>query len=104
MRSDAFVYAIAIDTPEPQYIAQHVNVDTLNEITSQSGGHTEVVRDSAALDGATSNIADELNHQYMLGYSSKHPGDGKYHSIRVRVDGYRVRARAGYLAARRSNP
>ncbi len=104
VRSDAFVYAIAIDTPEPQYIAQHVNVDTLNEITSQSGGHTEVVRDSAALDGATSNIADELNHQYMLGYSSKHPGDGKYHSIRVRVDGYRVRARAGYLAARRSNP
>jgi Ca-activated chloride channel family protein len=104
VRSDAFVYAIAIDTPEPQPIAQRVNVQTLNEITSQSGGHTEVVRDTAALDGAAANIADELNHQYMLGYSSKHPGDGQYHSIRVKVDGYKVRARSGYVAARRSDP
>jgi VWFA-related protein len=106
VRSDAFVYAIAIDTPEPQPIAQRVNVETLNEITSQSGGHTEVVRDTAALDGAVSNIADELNHQYMFGYSSKHPGDGKYHSIRVKMTdpSLRVRARAGYVAGRRSNP
>ena len=29
-----------------------------------------------------------------------HPGDGKFHSIRVRVNlaGHRVRARAGYVA------
>jgi Ca-activated chloride channel family protein len=103
VRNDAFVYAIAIDTPEPQPIAQRVNLETLNEITGQSGGHTEVVRDTAALDEAAANIADELNHQYMLGYSSKHPGDGQYHSIRVKVDrpGYKVRARAGYVAIRR---
>jgi hypothetical protein len=39
----------------------------------------------------------------VLGYSSPTPGDGKYHSIRVRVnrDGYKVRARNGYVAARR---
>src|SRR4029079_6304352 len=30
--SDGFVYAIAIDTPEPQPIAQRVSIDTLNEI------------------------------------------------------------------------
>jgi VWFA-related protein len=103
VRSDAFAYAIAIDTPEPQPIAQRVNVTTLDEITSQSGGHTEVVRDSAALDGAVANIADELNHQYMLGYSSKHPGDGRYHSIRVRMTDptLRVRARSGYVAVKR---
>lgn len=101
LRTDAFVYAIAIDTPEPQPIAQRVNVDTLNDITGPSGGHTEVVRDTAALDGAVSNIADELNHQYMLGYVSKHPADGQYHSIRVKVDGYRVRARTGYVAIRK---
>jgi len=102
-RSDAFVYAIAIDTPEPQPIAQRVNLETLDEITSQSGGHTEVVRDTAALDGAVSNIAEELNHQYMFGYASKHPGDGQYHSIRVKMADptLRVRARAGYIAARR---
>ena len=105
VRSDAFVYAIAIDTPGTQAIAQKVSVPTLSEITNQSGGRTEVVRDSADLETATANIADELNHQYVLGYSSPTPGDGQYHSIRVRVnrDGYKVRARAGYVAARRND-
>ena len=105
VRSDAFVYAIAIDTPGTQAIAQKVSVPTLSEITNQSGGRTEVVRDTADLETATANIADELNHQYVLGYSSPTPGDGQYHSIRVRVnrDGYKVRARAGYVAARRND-
>ena len=105
IRTDAFVYAIAIDTPEPQAIAKRVNVGTLNEITGQSGGRTEIVRATDDLDTATASIAEELNQQYVLGYSSPHPGDGQYHSIRVRVagDSYRVRARAGYVA-RRSNP
>lgn len=103
IRTDAFVYAIAIDTPEPQAIAKRVNIDALNEITGQSGGRTEVVRATADLDTATASIAEELNNQYVLGYSSPNPGDGKYHSIRVRVagDGHRVRARNGYVAARR---
>ena len=105
VRTDAFVYAIAIDTPEPQPIAKRVSVETLNEITGQSGGRTEIVRATADLDTATASIADELNHQYLLGYSSVHPGDGQYHSIRVRTvnTSYKVRARAGYVAARRGS-
>jgi VWFA-related protein len=105
VRSDAFVFAVAIDTPEPQAIAKRVNVDTLNEITSQSGGRTEVVRSTADIATATAAIAEELNSQYVLGYSSPHPGDGQYHGIRVRVkrDGYKVRARQGYVAVRRGS-
>ena len=104
IRTDAFVYAIAIDTPEPQPIAQHISIDTLNEITGQSGGRTEVVRATADLDTATASIAEELNHQYLIGYSSPHPADGQYHSIRVRTinPAYKVRARAGYVAVKRS--
>ena len=103
IRSDAFVYAIAIDSRETQAIANKLNVGALNDITGQSGGRTEVIRSTADLDGATASIAEELNSQYVLGYSSPRPGDGKYHSIRVRVnrDGYRVRARNGYVSARR---
>lgn len=106
VRTDAFVYAVAIDTPEPQPIAKRVNVGALNDITGQSGGRTEIVRSTADLTTATANIADELNHQYVLGYSSPHPGDGQYHSIRVAVarDGYKVRARNGYVARRPSRP
>ena len=106
VRSDAFIYAVAIDTPEPQAIAHRVNVDTLNEITGQSGGRTVVVRDTADLEPATASIAEELNSQYVLGYSSSHPGDGQYHTIRVRTTtpAYKIRARNGYVAARRITP
>jgi Ca-activated chloride channel family protein len=100
MRSDTFVYAIAIDSPEPQPINTRVNATTLREITDDSGGRTEIVHNAAELVEATARIADELNHQYVLGYTSPRGADGKYHSIRVRVrgPGYKVRARNGYVA------
>ena len=100
LRSDTFVYAIAIDSPEPQAINTRVNPTALREITDDSGGRTEVVQSSGDLVDATSRIADELNKQYLLGYTSAHGADGQYHSIRVRVQGtdYKVRARNGFVA------
>jgi Ca-activated chloride channel homolog len=104
LRTDAFIYAIAIDSQAHQAINTRVNPEALAEITNQSGGRTEVVRDTADLAPATARIAEELNNQYVLGYSSPKPGDGRYHGIRVAVaaPGYKVRARNGYVAARRS--
>jgi Ca-activated chloride channel family protein len=99
LRSDAFVYAIAIDSPKRQAINTRVNEVALGEITSQSGGRTEVVRDMEGLQTATARIAEELNSQYVLAYASPKAADGKYHSIRVKVTlpGHRVRARNGYV-------
>jgi Ca-activated chloride channel family protein len=97
LRSDAFVYAIAIDSPGRQAINTRVNVQALREVTAESGGRTEVVQSTADLADATARIADELNSQYDLGYSSSHPADGRFHSIRVRAAGYKVRARNGYV-------
>jgi Ca-activated chloride channel family protein len=99
LRSDAFVYAIAIDSPKRQAINTRVNETALAEITGQSGGRTEVVRDMDALNSATARIAEELNSQYVMAYASPRATDGKYHSIRVKVTepGYRVRARNGYV-------
>jgi VWFA-related protein len=99
LRSDAFVYAIAIDSPQRQIINTRVNETALSEITGQSGGHTEVVRDMEGLQAATARIADELNHQYVMAYASPRATDGKYHSIRVKVTapGHKVRARNGYV-------
>ena len=104
LRSDAFVYAVAIDSPERQPINTRVNPTTLREITDDSGGRTEVVHNAAELIAATARIAEELNHQYVLGYTSSRGADGQYHSIRVRVHGsdYKVRARNGYLAGVKS--
>jgi VWFA-related protein len=100
LRSDAFVYAIAIDSPDRQPINTRVNPQALREITGESGGRTEVVQSSADLQEATARIAEELNSQYLLGFSSPRGADGQYHSLRVRVTGaeYRVRARNGYVA------
>lgn len=102
LRNEAFVYAIAIDSPERQAINARVNAEALREITAETGGRTEVVQSSAELLDACQRIADELNSQYILGYTSTHAADGSYHSIRVRIAGadHRVRARNGYIAAR----
>jgi Ca-activated chloride channel homolog len=100
LRSDAFVYAIAIDTKTSQAINTRVSPQTLREITDPSGGRTDVVHTTDELEASTARIADELSNQYLLGYVSAKGGDGKFHSIRVRVKGtdYRVRARNGYVA------
>ena len=100
-RSSVFVYAIAIDAPDNRPINDRVNPFALREITSESGGYTEVVHDSPELGPATARIAEELNHQYTLAYRPSGPADGSYRSIRVRVLGkdYRVRTRRGYVAA-----
>ena len=99
LRSDAFVYAIAIDTRNGYPINARVNPAALGEFTSQSGGRTEVVTDAEGLQTATARIAEELNSQYVLGYSSPKSTDGKFHSIRVsmRDPNIRVRARNGYV-------
>jgi Ca-activated chloride channel homolog len=98
-RSDALVYAIAIDSAEARE-STRVNPEALREITSLTGGYTEVVRTAADLGPATTRIADELNKQYTLGYSSSRPPDGSWRAIRVRVrnGAYFARARRGYYA------
>ncbi len=99
-RSDTFVYAIAIDSPDRQPINTRVNPAALREITSESGGRTEIVQNSTQLDEAAARIAEELNSQYVLGYTPPRGADGQFHSLRVRVTGadQKVRARNGYVA------
>jgi VWFA-related protein len=77
-----------------------VNVVALREITDDSGGRTEIVRDPRDLDPATAGIADELSKQYYLGYPSPGHRDGRWHNIRVEVKDrtLKVRARRGYVA------
>jgi hypothetical protein len=77
-----------------------VNVLALREMTDDSGGRTEIVRDPRDLDPAVASIADELSQQYYLGYPSPGFKDGRWHTIRVEVrdPALKVRARKGYTA------
>ena len=80
---------------------ERVNVVALRDMTDDSGGRTEIIRDPRDLNPATASIADELSKQYYLGYPSSGKKDGRWHSIRVEVRNrnYRVRARRGYTAS-----
>lgn len=100
LRSDAFVYAIAVDPPGTRRSVTRVNPGALRQITDDTGGRTAVVHDTDEIAAATEQIAEELNRQYVLGFTSSKPPDGKYHSVRVRVKkpGHRVQARRGYVA------
>ena len=77
-----------------------VNVAALRDMTDDSGGRTEIVREARDLNPATASIADELSKQYYLGYASPGKKDGRWHAIRVEVRNasYRIRARRGYVA------
>jgi VWFA-related protein len=77
-----------------------VNVMALREMTDDSGGRTEIVRDFRDLDPAVASIADELSQQYYLGYPSPGFKDGRWHTIRVELKdpSLKVRARKGYVA------
>ncbi len=99
-RTDAFVYALAIDAESAQRRAIRVNPEALRELTAQTGGYTEVVQSAADLPSATARIADELNAQYTLGYVAPRPADGRWRSIRVRAlpSGLLTRSRRGYFA------
>lgn len=99
-RTDAFVYAIAIDAPSGPAINRRFSPAALGEITSQNGGYTAVIHVTADLGDATERIATELNHQYTLGFAAPHGPDGKYHRLRVRTHDplQLTRSRRGFYA------
>jgi Ca-activated chloride channel family protein len=78
-----------------------VNSVALRDLTDDSGGRTEIIREPRDLNPATEGIASELSQQYYLGYPAPGKSDGRWHSIRVEVNNrnYRVRARRGYVAS-----
>jgi Ca-activated chloride channel family protein len=99
VRRDAFVYAVAIDEVDAQ-ASTRVNPAALTDLTSPTGGYTEVVRSAQDLGPATARIAEELNSQYTIGFNPSRPPDGSWRGLRVRVKrgGLTVRSRRGYVA------
>jgi Ca-activated chloride channel family protein len=98
-RGDIFLYGVAVDTPNARS-AQRINPQVFRELSAQSGGYAEVVGSTAEIGPATSRIAEELNAQYMIGYTPTTPGNGRYRSIRVsagKAREYNVRARRGVV-------
>ena len=93
-RSDVMIYPVALGRTRPPLFA---------ELATLTGGRSSQPRDAAQLDGMMRAIANELHHQYLLGYTPSRPivaGEDQWRTIAVRVNrpNVIVRARDGYLA------
>ncbi len=89
------VYAVSVRVPYST-----VDDSDLKRIAKDSGGEAFVLKPNGDLTAAFTNIADELHHQYLLGFVPP-VFDGIPHEITVRVkrSGFSVRARKMYIAA-----
>jgi VWFA-related protein len=75
--------------------------DTLVSLAGETGGRA--FTDSNDFSDAFTRVQRDMSAYYLLGYSSTNPAkDGRFRRVQVRVkrDGMRVEARAGYYAAR----
>jgi Ca-activated chloride channel homolog len=75
----------------------------LKKLAEATGGRMLEVRGMDKLEDALDEIADELHHQYSLGYYPENKNwDGKFRKIEISPEqkGYRVYARKGYYAKR----
>ena len=93
-QSDVMVYPVTIGQTAPPMFA---------ELATVTGGRSFHPRDAKALDIAMRTIANELRHQYLLGYTPSRPivaGEERWRTITVNVSrtDVRVRARDGYLS------
>jgi Ca-activated chloride channel family protein len=93
-RSDVMVYPVATGRNRPSLFA---------ELASLTGGRSFQPGDPGQLNIAMRTIANELRHQYLLGYTPSRPiasGEEQWRAITVRVarTDAQVRARDGYLA------
>ena len=104
-QSETLIYGIQTDLAAGRY-APNVNrafANFLPQVVGDSGGLVRRVGSVEEADHAARALLAELRSQYVLGFASKRPPDGRYRSLQVEaVDtSLSVRHRAGYLATPR---
>ena len=86
---------------EQQFAQLSSSQDTLTSLAGDTGGRA--FTDSNDFGEAFARVQRDMSAYYLLGYSSTNPAkDGRFRRIQVRVkrEGFRVEARAGYYADR----
>lgn len=99
---EVLVYGLGLAWAAVDGVNSDFHLPSLQKLAEPTGGAVTVTKTMSDVRLAASRLADELRHQYTLGfYPSKAP-DGKYRrlSVRAKNEEYRVRTRAGYLARR----
>jgi Ca-activated chloride channel family protein len=91
---DFMVYAIGTQSTGLQ--------SALSAVADETGGGHFHIRKDADLTSTFADVADELHHQYTIGFEPATP-DGKVHKLETRLKpkGLTAHARRSYLAVRR---
>lgn len=91
VRSAFMIYAIGVQGPG-------FSSDLADVAEETGGGHFELKSDADLAD-TFARVAEELRHQYLLGFSPS-ALDGKTHKVEVRIprSGFKVRATKSYVA------
>lgn len=101
-KGEVLVYGLGLDWAPGNNSLSELHLPSLQSLAEPTGGAVAVVNTVSAAEGAASRLTRELRAQYTLGFYPQKAPDGKYRRIIVKAKNpaYRVRTRAGYLAAR----
>ena len=101
-QNGVIIYAIGLLSDNEPREAEHAK-RALDALTLATGGQVWYPNDLAEVDGIAREVAHEIRHQYILGYTSSNQAlDGSFRRIRVAVSAPGdpiVRTRAGYYAS-----
>jgi len=107
--SNVQIYGIGLAAPEDPESLRLSGQAILDELTAASGGRAyfpQSIRDTKELDLAIDQVASELRHQYVIGFTPANaaPG-GKWNKVKIKVTPRRaelkellVRSREGYFS------
>ena len=101
-QNGVIIYAIGLLSDNEPREAEHAK-RALDALTLATGGQVWYPNDLSEVDGIAREVAHEIRHQYILGYTSSNQAlDGSFRRIRVAVkaaDDPIVRTRSGYYAS-----
>jgi VWFA-related protein len=95
---EVLLYALGINAAQR---SGSVHVPSLQRLAEPTGGSVMIASSVREVEAAAQRVAEELRQQYTLGFTPQTDAERRYHRVRVatRHPDYRVRTRAGYLAA-----
>jgi len=100
-RTDVMVYAVALrDKTNARTGGYNEAEYVLRALGQMTGGRVFVAGDATQLPAIYNQIADELAHQYLIGYTSRNPRrDGAWRQVAVQLQSPNLvaRTRAGYF-------
>ncbi len=90
--SNAMIYTVGIFDPADE----DQNPTVLRKLSKETGGESFFPAKFEDAVADLTKVADEIRHQYTIGYVSTNAASG-HHALRVVANGFTVRTRTGYI-------